>query len=158
MLLLVADPESESPPTGIPQWTYIPRDEAFAQHKNYDFVADTIKAGVESVTVKALRWLEALMEGKDEVNFENFEQIFQMYADQKVVGLENLPLRGPRHIVNHPLHGIRNIFNRLEAKDDPRSWLYPLPRVVAGVLADLMSNFCNCCCPQKEFSTLRTLV
>ncbi len=159
MLLVVADPESESPPPpGIPQWTYIPRDEAFAQHKNDDFVANTITAGVESLTVKALRWLEGLIEGKDEVNFENFEQIFKMYADQKVVGLENLPLRGPSHINNHPLHVIRNFFHGLEVKDDPRSWLYPLPGVVAGLLADLLSNFCNCCCPQKEFPTLRTLV
>jgi hypothetical protein len=134
LLLVVADPESESPPTpSIPQWTYIPRDEAFAQHKNNDFVANTITAGLESLTVKALRWLEGLIASKDEVNFEDFEQIFKMYADQKVVGMENLQRRGSSDIITHPLHAIRNIFNGLEHKDDPRSWLYPLPRVVAGL-------------------------
>jgi hypothetical protein len=134
LLVRVADPESESPPPpGIPPWTYIPRDEAFAQHKNYDFVTNTITAGLQSLTCKGLMWLQAVMERKKAVNFENFEQIFKMYADQKVVAMENLHRRSSSHIIKHPLHFIRNIFNGLEEKADPRSWLYPLPGVVAGV-------------------------
>ncbi|CAK9226351.1 unnamed protein product [Sphagnum troendelagicum] len=126
-------PESESPPPpGIPQWTYIPRDEAFAQYKNDDFVANTIIAGLESLTSKALMWLAAAMEIKEEVNFENFEQIFKMYAPKGVIkGLENLQLGGSNNIITHPLKFIRSIFNGLEVEGDPSSMLYPLPGVVA---------------------------
>ncbi len=135
MLLLVAVPESESPPPpGIPQWTYIPRDEAFAQYKNDDFVANTIIAGLESLTSKALMWLAAAMEIKEEVNFKNFEQIFKMYAPKGVIkGLENLQLGGSNNIITHPLKFIRSIFNGLEVEGDPSSMLYPLPGVVAGL-------------------------
>ncbi|CAM6039179.1 unnamed protein product [Sphagnum compactum] len=125
-------PESESPPPpGIPQWTYLPRDEAFAQYKNDDFVANTITAGLESLTCKALMWLAAAMESKEEVNFENFEQIFKMYAPQGVIrGLENLHVRGSSNIITHPLKFIRSIFNGLEVESDPSLVLYPLPGVV----------------------------
>ncbi len=98
-------------------------------------MANTITAGLESLTVKALMWLAAAKEHKEEVNFEKFEQIFRMYADQKVVirGMENLQRRSSSNIITHPLHFIRSIFNGVEVLDDPSSWLYPLPRVVAGV-------------------------
>jgi hypothetical protein len=134
LLLLVAVPESESPPPpGIPQWTYIPRDEAFAQYKNDDFLADTIKSALESLTSKALMSLAAAMEINEEVNFQSFEQVFKMYAPKGAIkGLENLQPEGSDSIMSHPLEFIHNIFNR-EGGGDPTSVLYPLPGVVAGL-------------------------
>jgi hypothetical protein len=127
-------PESESPPPpGIPQWTYIPRDEAFAQYKNDDFVANTIRAALESVTSKALMSLAAAMEINEAVNFESFEQIFKMYAPKGAIkGLENLQPEGSDNFISHPLEFIRTFFNRPEPGGDPSSVLYPLPGVVAG--------------------------
>ncbi len=85
-------------------------------------------AGLESLTCKALLWLF-----KEEVNFENFEQIFKMYAHKGVIkGLENLQLRGSSN-TTHPLKFIRSIFHGVEIEGDPRSGLYPLPGVVAGL-------------------------
>jgi hypothetical protein len=135
LLLLVAVPESESPPpSGIPLWTYIPRDEAFAQYKNDDFLGNTITAGLESLTYKALMWLAAAMESKEDVNFKNFEQIFKMYAPKGVIrGLENLHLRGSSNSITHPLNFIRSICNGWELEGDPSSLLYPLPGVVGGL-------------------------
>ncbi len=135
MLLLVAVPESESPPPpGIPQWTYVPRDEAFAQYKNDNFVANTIRAAPESVTSKALMSLAAAMEINQEVNFESFEQIFKMYAPKGAIkGLENLQPEGSNNIITHPLEFIDSIFSRPEVGGDPSSVLYPLPGVVAGL-------------------------
>jgi len=79
-------------------------------------------------------WLAAAMESKEEVNFENFEQIFKMYAPQGVIrGLENLHKRGSSNIITHPLNFIRSIFNGLEVESDPSLVLYPLPGVVGGL-------------------------
>jgi hypothetical protein len=127
------DPESESPPPpGLPQWTYIPRDEAFAQYKNDDFIADAIRAGLESLTSKALISLAAAMEINEAVNFNSFEQIFKMYAPKGAIkGLENLQPEDSDRIITHPLEFIHTIFNRPEVDGDPSSILFPLPGIVA---------------------------
>jgi hypothetical protein len=134
LLLLVAVPESESPPTqAIPLWTYVPRDEAFAQYKNDDFVANTIRAGLESLASKALISLAAAMEINEALNFESFDQIFKMYAPKGAIkGLENLQ-PGSDNVISHPLEFIHSIFNRPEVGGDPSSVLFPLPGVVEGL-------------------------
>jgi hypothetical protein len=97
-------------------------------------LADAIRAGVESLTSKALISLAAAMEIAAAENFQSFEQIFQMYAPKGAIkGLENLQPEGSDNIITHPLEFIHSIFNNPGSPGDPTSVLYPLPGVVEGL-------------------------
>jgi hypothetical protein len=83
---------------------------------------------VQDETVRPLISLAAASE--PDGSFRSFEKIFELYAPEgEIKHLENLQPHNPNPI-RHPLEFIHSFAT---SGEDPSTFIYPLPRVIAGL-------------------------